>query len=107
MEAFWGDRSWRDAAYSTTGNLFGWPEKQRNEVIAEAFRDRLKKVAGFERVPDPVPMRNSKGAILGRNSVCPKKPPLAQKMAIFGYLLGKAPLPHNNLERFAGDCRAL
>ncbi len=64
MEAFWGDRSWRDAAYSTAGNLFGWPEKQRNEVIAEAFRDRLKKVAGFERVPDPVPMRNSKGAIL-------------------------------------------
>jgi three-Cys-motif partner protein len=64
MDAFWGDRSWRNAAYSTTGNLFGWPEKQRNEVIAEAFRERLKKVAGFERVPDPVPMRNSKGAIL-------------------------------------------
>ena len=64
MEAFWGDRSWRDAAYCTKANLFGWPEKQRNEVIAEAFRDRLKKVGGFERVPDPVPMRNSKGAIL-------------------------------------------
>jgi three-Cys-motif partner protein len=64
MDTFWGDRSWREAAYSTTGNLFGWPEKQRNEVIAEAFRERLKKVAGFERVPDPVPMRNSKGAIL-------------------------------------------
>jgi three-Cys-motif partner protein len=64
MDTFWGDRSWREAAYSTTGNLFGWQEKQRNEVIAEAFRERLKKVAGFERVPDPVPMRNSKGAIL-------------------------------------------
>jgi hypothetical protein len=33
-------------------------------VIAEAFRDRLKKVAGFKYVPEPVPMRNSKSAIL-------------------------------------------
>jgi hypothetical protein len=36
MEAFWDDRSWRDAACCTAENLFGWPEKQRNEVIAEA-----------------------------------------------------------------------
>jgi hypothetical protein len=31
MDAFWGDRSWREAAYSTAENLFGWPEKQRND----------------------------------------------------------------------------
>ena len=64
MNAFWGDGSWRDVAYSTSGNLFGWPEKQPNDVIAEAFRDRLQKVAGFRYVPEPVPMRNSNSAIL-------------------------------------------
>jgi three-Cys-motif partner protein len=60
MNALWGDESWRDVAYSTTGNLFGWPEKQPMEVIAEAFRERLQKVAGFKYVPEPVPMRSSK-----------------------------------------------
>jgi len=64
MNAFWGDGSWRDVAYSTTGNLFGWPEKQPNDVIAEAFRERLQKVAGFKYVPEPVRMRNSTSAIL-------------------------------------------
>jgi three-Cys-motif partner protein len=64
MNAFWGDESWRDVAYSTTGNLFGWPEKQPMEVIAEAFRERLQKVAGFKYVPEPVPMRMSNSAIL-------------------------------------------
>lgn len=60
MNSFWGGE-WRDAAYSTTGNLFGIPEKEPNEAIAEAFRQRLIKVAGFKRVPEPMPMRNSIG----------------------------------------------
>lgn len=64
MTALWKDESWRDAAYSTSGNLFGFPEKQPNDVIAEAFRERLQKVAGFKYVPEPVPMKNSKSAIL-------------------------------------------
>jgi three-Cys-motif partner protein len=64
MNAFWGDETWRDMAYSTSGNLFGWPEKQPNDVIAEAFRERLRKVAGFKYVPEPVPMKNSRSAIL-------------------------------------------
>jgi len=64
MSAFWGDASWRDIAYQTTGNLFGFPEKEPNEVVAEAFRQRLKRVAGFARVPDPLPMKNSSGAIV-------------------------------------------
>jgi three-Cys-motif partner protein len=64
MTAFWGDESWRDIAYQTTGNLFEFPEKQSNEVVAEAFRQRLRRVAGFERVPDPLPMRNSNGAVV-------------------------------------------
>jgi three-Cys-motif partner protein len=64
MTEFWGDESWRKAAYDTTGNLFGWEEKQGNEAIAKAFRERLKKVAGFAYVPEPIPMRNGKNAIV-------------------------------------------
>jgi len=64
MTAFWGDDSWSLVAYRTDTTLFGEPEKQSNEVIAEAFRRRLKEIAGFARVPEPLPMRNSKGAIV-------------------------------------------
>ncbi len=64
MTRFWGDESWKQIAYSTAGNLFGVPEKEPNETIAEAFRQRLVKVAGFKRVPEPLPMRNSRGAIV-------------------------------------------
>lgn len=62
MNSYWGDGSWRQAAYQTTRNLFGFPEKESNETIAEAFRKRLREVAGFIRVPPPLPMRNSRGA---------------------------------------------
>ncbi len=61
MTAFWGDESWRDIAYKPQG-LFGWNQKEPNEAVAEAFRLRLQTVAGFKRVPSPLPMRNSKGA---------------------------------------------
>jgi len=64
MNAFWGDESWRDVAYSTAGSLFGEPEKEANEVIAEAFRKRLMQAAGFAKVPHPLPMRNTTGAIV-------------------------------------------
>lgn len=64
MDAFWGDDSWREAAYSTDQNLFGFPEKTDNDVIAEAFRVRLQDVAGFQYVPAPMPMRNEKGAVV-------------------------------------------
>lgn len=64
MTAFWGDDTWKRAAYDTLGNLFGWQEKQSNDAVAQAFRQRLKKVAGFDHVPEPIPMRNTKGAIV-------------------------------------------
>lgn len=66
MTAFWGDTSWRDQAYQVKKDLFDnlRAEKEPNEVVAQAFRDRLKKVAGFRRVPEPLPMRNSKGSIV-------------------------------------------
>ena len=34
MNRFWGDESWREAAYCTTGNLFGYEEKTTNEEMA-------------------------------------------------------------------------
>jgi three-Cys-motif partner protein len=65
MNAFWGDESWRRVAYKSVPNLFGADEeKTDNETVAQAFRERLRKVAGFSGVPDPVPMRNKKGAIV-------------------------------------------
>ena len=64
MTAFWGDVSWRNVAYQTTGNLFNYPEKEPNQVVAEAFRQRLQQVAGFERIPNPLPMKNLSGAIV-------------------------------------------
>jgi three-Cys-motif partner protein len=64
LDAYWGDHSWSKIAYRTDTTLFGEPEKQSNEVITEAFRARLKKVAGFARVPKPLPMRNTRGAVV-------------------------------------------
>ncbi|RJP68519.1 MAG: three-Cys-motif partner protein TcmP [Candidatus Abyssobacteria bacterium SURF_17] len=64
MNAFWGDESWREVAYDKTADLFGYEEKVRNEVMVKAFQDRLKNSADFEYVPDPMPMRNSKGSVV-------------------------------------------
>lgn len=65
MDAVWGDGSWRAAAYRIRQDLFGdVTEKVSNEEIAEAFRRRLQGVAGFAYVPAPLPMRNSKGAVV-------------------------------------------
>lgn len=67
MDAAWGDAapSWRDVAYAKSEGLFGdMPEKSGNRVIAEALRSRLQTVAGFKFVPEPMPMRNSKGAVV-------------------------------------------
>jgi len=65
MNRFWGDESWRDAAYRRQDDLFGsYEEKTGNEDVAEAYRQRLRKVAGFQYVPRPLPMRNSGGAII-------------------------------------------
>jgi three-Cys-motif partner protein len=65
MNSYWGDESWRSAAYKGEATLFGvQEEKQPNEAIAAAFGKRLKEVAGFTHVSPPAPMRNSMGAIV-------------------------------------------
>lgn len=65
MNAFWGDDGWKEIAYSKEQGLFEKiPVKNRIEIIIAAFRKRLKEVAGFGYVPEPIPMRNTKGAIV-------------------------------------------
>jgi three-Cys-motif partner protein len=65
MNAFWGDQSWREIAYEKSQGLFGpMEEKVTNERLAEAYRDRLRKVAGFKKVPPPLAMRNRKNSIV-------------------------------------------
>ena len=68
MTSFWGDDSWKRAAYTEPAqqNLFGDAplQKESNFVIAESFRQRLKSVAGFKFVPEAIPMRNTSGATI-------------------------------------------
>jgi three-Cys-motif partner protein len=65
MNAFWGNDSWRRVAYKSVPTLFGpVDEKADHENVVQAFRERLQKVAGFASVPDPIPMRNTAGAIV-------------------------------------------
>lgn len=67
MNRFWGDESWRNAAYAEAkqGNLFGPTlEKQGNDAIVAAFQQRLKTVAGFQFVPEPLPMKNKTNAVV-------------------------------------------
>jgi len=64
MDAFWGDRTWEKAAYDTKRDFFGYPEKMRNEDVVRAFQKRLKEVAGFTYVPNPIPMCNRTNAVV-------------------------------------------
>lgn len=65
MNAFWGDDSWRKAAYRPEPDFFESRErKTTNEEVVEAYRQRLKNVAEFRHVPPPLPMRNSSGAVI-------------------------------------------
>ncbi|MGH8770012.1 MAG: hypothetical protein ACREV2_02350 [Burkholderiales bacterium] len=63
MNLYWGEESaWKNIGYTTEKDLFGFPRKEPNEIVVEGFRERLKKVAGFEFVSEPLPMRNTQGA---------------------------------------------
>lgn len=66
MNAYWGDESWKELAYDKNLTLFGEEdfEKVSNPRFAEAFRQRLKKIAGFKRVPAPLAMRNKNRSIV-------------------------------------------
>ena len=68
MTAFWGDESWKNIAYKKNPQLrlFGKPDllKTTNNEVVDAFHRRLRKVAKFRCVLKPMPMRNSKNAVI-------------------------------------------
>jgi len=68
MNKFWGDESWREAAYKVSPQRPLWGEERKvktnNDQVVKAFQQRLKKVAGFNYVPDPLPMKNSNNAVV-------------------------------------------
>jgi three-Cys-motif partner protein len=68
MDRFWGDRSWHSEMFrlSAQGNLFGDDELDRteNRDLVNAYCKRLKEIAGFGFVADPLAMRNSRQAIV-------------------------------------------
>lgn len=60
-----GDESWIEALYERRPTLFGDDDLRKmpgNEKLVRFYQDRLKKVAGFKFVPDPIPMRNTRNA---------------------------------------------
>lgn len=65
MTTFWGDDTWRQAAYVSVPTLFGDElQKTRPDTVVEAFCVRLRTVAGFKHVAPPLPMRNSSNSIV-------------------------------------------
>ena len=81
MTAFWGDESWKAAAYRQEPTLFGDFDEVKlgNTEVVRAFQERLRSVAGFEYVPDPLPMRNSTDAVVYYLFFASHKP-VAQKI---------------------------
>lgn len=63
FNAFWGSDDWKDLMYQP--DLFGDLDKiGNNQKLATAFQKRLESAAGFEFVPEPILMRNTKGSEL-------------------------------------------
>jgi three-Cys-motif partner protein len=70
MTRFWGDDSWHSVAYEEDPqrHLFGDPVmvkvEDANDKVAEAYRRRLLKVAGFKFSPVPLRFVNARGATI-------------------------------------------
>jgi three-Cys-motif partner protein len=66
LTRLWGDDSWKEAGYDKEPDLFEQliPRKVSNERFAEAFRQRLQKKAGFQFVPEPLPMKNKTDSVI-------------------------------------------
>jgi three-Cys-motif partner protein len=64
LTRLWGDETWIDAAYDTSGNLFGDPEKVSNDRFEAAWRERLEKKAGFKFVSEPMPMKTKTKSVI-------------------------------------------
>jgi three-Cys-motif partner protein len=80
MTRLWGDDSWKDAGYDKVRTLFddALPVKVTNERFAEAFRERLKKKAGFKFVPEPMPMKTKNNSVIYYLYFASQKPVAAE-----------------------------
>ena len=92
MDRYYGDRdTWWGAAYPSQRDLFGrlmplW-KKPGNERVVQAYRKRLKEVAGFKHVSKPMPMRNAKNAVVYYLIGASQKP---QATSVFNAVFKKA-----------------
>ena len=65
MTRFWGDESWRDAAFRAERGLFDTQDvKVENWELVKAFQERLRTVGGFKYVPEAMAMRNTQRSIV-------------------------------------------
>jgi len=65
MTRFWGDDSWREAVYVKHGLFADLKGVKASDIeFATAFCKRLIDVAGFKGTSKPIPMLNTRGAIM-------------------------------------------
>jgi three-Cys-motif partner protein len=67
MDRFWGDRSWYNLIYEAEPDLLDGTRDQKVrsiKALVTAYMQRLQKVAGFNYVPKPLPIRLPSGVIL-------------------------------------------
>jgi three-Cys-motif partner protein len=86
LTALWGDASWENAAFSSAGMLFEDPEKVSNEQFERAWRERLKKKAGFKFVSEPMPMKTKNNSVIYYLYFASQKPVAA---GIVDYIFNK------------------
>jgi hypothetical protein len=87
----------RDGSFGTEtrcprheGNWFSARElvKKDNVAIVKAFQKRLQTVAGFEFIPDPLPMRNGNNAVVYYLFFASQKP-VAKRIILRRFALRK------------------
>lgn len=96
MALFSGDDSWEGVIYSAESSLFlEHPNKATGRSIVDAYRQRLRTVAGFSHVSEPVGMRNTAGNLIYYLLFAAQKPVAAKIVRdIFGKYQGKgSPCP--------------
>jgi len=67
LTRIWGDDSWKNLAYTVQDRLFDEPvlvKIRGNETLKHGFMNRLKKIANFSYVPEPILMTNKQGGPL-------------------------------------------
>jgi three-Cys-motif partner protein len=68
LDRFWGDRSWHAAMFKPSRQMNFFEEedldKTGNPDLVNAYCERLREIAGFGFVAEPLPMRNSRNAVV-------------------------------------------